>query len=109
MKFLLYFSDFIVPFTMFYIIVYGFFNHTDVYESFLNGVKEGFHIVIEIAPTMIALLVSIGIFRASGALDSFSDFITPLGKVLHNRNDHSCFRIRSVLFKNIKYKAYRCR
>ena len=83
MKFLLYFSDFIVPFTMFYIIVYGFFNHTDVYESFLKGVKEGFHIVIEIAPTMIALLVSIGIFRASGALDSFSDFLTPLGKVLH--------------------------
>lgn len=83
MKFLLYFSDFIVPFTMFYIIVYGFFNHTDVYESFLKGVKEGFHIVIEIAPTMIALLVSIGIFRASGALDSFSDFITPLGRVLH--------------------------
>ena len=81
MKFLLYFSDFIVPFTMFYIIVYGFFNHTDVYESFLKGVKEGFHIVIEIAPTMIALLVSIGIFRASGALDSFSDFITPLGTV----------------------------
>ena len=83
MKFLLYFSDFIVPFIMFYIIVYGFFNHTDVYESFLKGVKEGFHIVIEIAPTMIALLVSIGIFRASGALDSFSDFLTPLGKVLH--------------------------
>ena len=70
-------------FRMFYIIVYGFFNHTDVYESFLKGVKEGFHIVIEIAPTMIALLVSIGIFRASGALDSFSDFLTPLGKVLH--------------------------
>ena len=66
-KFLLYFSDFIVPFTMFYIVVYGFFNRTDVYESFLKGVKEGFQIVIEIAPTMIALLVSIGIFRASGA------------------------------------------
>ena len=70
MKFLLYFSDFIVPFTMFYIVVYGFFNRNDVYESFLKGVKEGFQIVIEIAPTMIALLVSIGIFRASGALDS---------------------------------------
>ena len=50
-KFLLYFSDFIVPFTMFYIVVYGFFNRNDVYESFLKGVKEGFQIVIEIAPT----------------------------------------------------------
>ena len=76
-KFLLYFSDFIVPFTMFYIVVYGFFNRTDVYESFLKGVKEGFQIVIEIAPTMIALLVSIG------ALDSFSELLAPAGKFLH--------------------------
>ena len=83
MKFLLYFSDFIVPFTMFYIIIYGFFNHIDVYESFLKGVKEGFQIVIEIAPTMIALLISIGIFRVSGALDCFSALIAPLGKVVH--------------------------
>ena len=83
MKFLLYFSDFIVPFTMFYIVVYGFFNRTDVYESFLKGVKEGFQIVIEIAPTMIALLVSIGIFRASGALDSLSELLAPAGKLLH--------------------------
>ena len=82
-KFLLYFSDFIVPFTMFYIVVYGFFNRTDVYESFLKGVKEGFQIVIEIVPTMIALLVSIGIFRASGALDSFSELLAPAGKLLH--------------------------
>ena len=82
-KFLLYFSDFIVPFIMFYIVVYGFFNRTDVYESFLKGVKEGFQIVIEIAPTMIALLVSIGIFRASGALDSFSELLAPAGKFLH--------------------------
>lgn len=83
MKFLLYFSDFIVPFTMFYIVIYGFFNHTEVYESFLKGVKEGFQIVIEIAPTMIALLVSIGIFRASGALDCFSEMVAPLGELLH--------------------------
>lgn len=83
MKFLLYFSDFIVPFTMFYIVVYGFFNRTDVYESFLKGVKEGFQIVIEITPTMIALLVSIGIFRASGALDSVSALLSPVGQILH--------------------------
>ncbi len=81
MRFLLYFSNFIVPFTMFYIIVYGFFNRVDVYESFLKGVREGFQIVIDIAPTMIALLVSIGIFRASGALDCISDGIAPVGKL----------------------------
>ena len=62
MRGFLYFSDFIVPFIMFYIVIYGFFNKTDVYEDFLSGVKEGFKIVIKIAPTMVALLVSIGIF-----------------------------------------------
>lgn len=81
MNVFLYFSDFIVPFTMFYIIIYGFFHKTDVYENFLKGVEEGFDIVIKIAPTMIALLVSIGIFRASGALDCFSSLIEPLGKI----------------------------
>ena len=69
MRAFLYFSDFIVPFIMFYIVIYGFFNKSDVYENFLDGVKEGFKIVVNIAPTMVALLVSIGIFRASGALD----------------------------------------
>lgn len=82
MKFFLYFSDFIVPFTMFYLVIYGFFHHVDVYESFLKGVKEGFSIVIKIMPTMVALLVSIGIFRVSGALDFFSRFLGPLGNVL---------------------------
>ena len=84
MKAFLYFSDFIVPFTMFYIIIYGFFQKTDVYESFLKGVQEGFHIVIKIAPTMIALLVSVGIFRASGALSAVSSLLEPFGGLLHS-------------------------
>lgn len=82
MRAFLYFSDFIVPFIMFYIIIYGFFNRADVYENFLTGVKEGFRIVIKIAPTMVALLVSIGIFRTSGALDFVSGLLEPVGELL---------------------------
>lgn len=67
---------------MFYIVIYGFFNKTDVYEDFLSGVKEGFKIVIKIAPTMVALLVSIGIFRVSGALDFVSGLLEPVGRLL---------------------------
>ena len=70
-------------FMYFYAWSYRCLERHDVYESFLKGVKEGFQIVIEIAPTMIALLVSIGIFRASGALDSFSELLAPAGKFLH--------------------------
>lgn len=81
MKIFLYFSDFIIPFTIFYIVIYGFFNQIDVYESFLKGVKEGFKIVVQITPTMIALLVSIGIFRTSGALGFISSLLEPVGSL----------------------------
>ncbi len=41
----------------------------NVYESFIDGAKEGFGISIKIIPYLIAILVAIGVFRASGAMD----------------------------------------
>ncbi|MCD8019530.1 MAG: spore maturation protein [Clostridiales bacterium] len=83
MNFILYFSDCIIPCTIFYILIYAVFHHTDVYECFQMGVKDGFKIVIKIAPTMLALMVSIGIFRISGALALLSELLEPLGEILH--------------------------
>lgn len=44
-------------------------RRVDVYSSFIEGAKEGFHVAISIIPYLVAMLVAIGIFRASGALD----------------------------------------
>jgi spore maturation protein SpmB len=41
----------------------------NVYESFIDGAKEGFAIAIKIIPYLVAILVAIGVFRASGAMD----------------------------------------
>lgn len=41
----------------------------NIYESFIEGAKDGFGIAIKIIPYLIAILVSIGVFRASGAMD----------------------------------------
>ncbi len=41
----------------------------NVYETFIEGAKEGFKIAIKIIPFLVAILVAIGVFRASGALD----------------------------------------
>ncbi len=41
----------------------------NVYEAFIEGAKDGFKIAIKIIPYLIAILVSIGVFRASGAMD----------------------------------------
>ena len=44
-------------------------RRVDVFDAFVDGGKEGFHVAIGIVPYLIAMLVGIGVFRASGALD----------------------------------------
>ncbi len=44
-------------------------RRVNVYEAFIDGAKEGFAVVIKIIPYLVAILVGIGVFRASGALD----------------------------------------
>ena len=48
----------------------------NVYESFIEGAKEGFNVAIGIVPYLIAILVAIGMFRASGAMTMLIDGIT---------------------------------
>ncbi|MGQ1908308.1 nucleoside recognition domain-containing protein [Marinifilum sp. RC60d5] len=45
----------------------------NVYESFIDGAKEGFTIAIKIIPYLVAILVAIGVFRASGTMDLMID------------------------------------
>ena len=50
-------------------IVLAFIKKINVYDAFIEGAKEGFNIAIKIIPFLVAILVAIGIFRASGAMD----------------------------------------
>ena len=50
-------------------IVLAFFKKVNVYDAFIEGAKEGFNTAIRIIPFLVAMLVAIGIFRASGAMD----------------------------------------
>lgn len=47
----------------------AYFRRIDVYESFVTGAKQGFGVALKIIPYLVAMLVAIGVFRASGALD----------------------------------------
>ena len=44
-------------------------RRVDVYEAFIDGAKEGFAVVVKIIPYLVAILVAIGVFRASGSMD----------------------------------------
>ena len=75
MKLLLYVSDFIVPAVILGIVMYGLMQNVNVYDEFIKGAKNGFLTVIKIMPTLIGLMVAVGILRASG-------FLEFLGKLL---------------------------
>ena len=69
MDILIYISDYIVPFIILSIVVYGIINGVNVYGSFIKGAKSGFLTVIRLMPTLIGLMAAVGILRASGFLD----------------------------------------
>lgn len=47
----------------------GLYKKINVYETFIEGAKEGFSVAVKIIPYLVAMLVAIGVFRASGAMD----------------------------------------
>lgn len=79
MKFLLFLSEAIIPLLVLYIVGMGLLKKQNVYQDFLKGAKNGIKTVVEIMPTLIGLMVAVGILRASGFLDMLSQL---LGKLL---------------------------
>ncbi len=73
-------SDIIIPILLFYIIGYGLVSKVKVYEAFLTGAKEGLKVVVDIMPTLIGLLVAVGVLRASGFLEFLSGLLAPLAE-----------------------------
>lgn len=71
-------SLWLIPCIIGFILLYGTWKKVPTYESFVEGGKEGISIAIAILPFMVGMLVSISIFRASGALDAFVTFLKPM-------------------------------
>ncbi len=62
-------ANFILMLIIVLFITLAFIKKVNVYDAFIEGAKEGFNVAIKIIPFLIAILVAIGIFRASGSLD----------------------------------------
>lgn len=83
MKILLYISEAIIPFLVLYIVGMGLSRKQRVYEDFLDGAKSGVRTVVEIMPTLVGLMVAVGILRASGFLELVSDLLGQLMQRTH--------------------------
>lgn len=56
-------------------IISGLIKKLNIFETFIEGAKDGFTTAVKIIPYLVAMLVAIGVFRASGALEYIVDFI----------------------------------
>ncbi len=71
-------SKWAIPLFLVGIPLYGLTRGVKVYESFVDGAKEGFQISIRIIPYLVAILVAIGMLRASGAIDVMVRWLDPI-------------------------------
>lgn len=71
-------SDIIIPMLIFFIVGYGMVSGVKVYESFLKGAKDGLKIVVDIMPTLIGLMMAVGVLRASGFFEMLGALLAPL-------------------------------
>ncbi len=71
-------SSWVLPLIMFAIVLFGFARKVKVYEVVVSAGKEGLQVAVFITPYLVAILVAVGLFRASGAMDAI---VGVLGKV----------------------------
>ena len=71
-------SSLAIPLLILIIILFGAIRRVKVYECFVEGAKEGFQVGVRIIPYLVAMLVAIGVFRASGAMDILTSLLAPV-------------------------------
>ncbi len=71
-------SHWLMPALILLIIAYGVGRGVKVYEAVTEGAKQGFGIAISVIPFLVAILVAIGMFRASGAMDVIANILNPI-------------------------------
>jgi spore maturation protein SpmA len=70
-------KSWLLPLLMAAIALFGFSHRVKVYESFIQGAREGFQIAVMIIPFLVAILVAVGMFRESGALEAIIAAVSP--------------------------------
>jgi spore maturation protein SpmA len=71
-------SGWVLPILMFSIVLFGFARRVKVYEVLVTAGKEGFQVAVLIIPYLVAIMVAVSVFRASGAMDAI---VGALGKL----------------------------
>ncbi|MBR3889073.1 spore maturation protein [bacterium] len=71
-------SLYLLPILIITILTIALVKKVPIYEEFTEGAKDGFTVSIKIIPYLVAIIVGISMFRASGAMESITNFLSPL-------------------------------
>lgn len=83
MRIMNFISNAAMPMIILIVVIYGIKEKNKVFDTFLDGAKEGLEITLNIFPTLIGLFVAIGALRSSGILNIIIYFLTPILNVIH--------------------------
>lgn len=81
MNLLTFFSNLIIPMVILYIIAYGLIMRADIFDAFVKGATDGIKIVYQILPTLVGLMIAIGLMRESGFLNALSVVLEPVARL----------------------------
>lgn len=83
MRFILFLSEAMVPLMIFYIVGFGLLSGRPVLDDFIDGAKDGMRTVAGILPTLVGLMVSVGVLRASWFLDFLGEMLKAPAALIH--------------------------
>lgn len=76
------FSNIIIPAIIFYIVGYGVVSKVPVYEHFVKGARDGLDTVVKLVPTLVGLLMAVGVLRSSGFLEFLANLLKGVGDAI---------------------------
>lgn len=71
-------TDYLVPLVLGLTALWALRRKVDVYDALLTGAGEGLKVTVKIVPALVALLSAVSMFRASGAMEALTAFLTPV-------------------------------
>ena len=74
--------NYIIPFIVLFIIIYGYYKRINIYDSFIKGVKEGINICLNLFPTIFALTISINILIKSNIINELTYILIPIFNII---------------------------
>ena len=71
-------NNYIIPSIVIFILIYGFIKKIDIYDEFIDGVKEGISLCFKIFPTMFAMMICVNVVLKSNIINDISNSLSSI-------------------------------